>query len=81
MGVTQRYIMAVYWTVATLTSVGYGDVHAHTDTEKLFAIFVMLLGTLLYGYYIASAAASAANADFQRSRCVVPPLLVAECPP
>lgn len=64
----QRYVVAVYWTVATMSSVGYGDVHATTDFEKFFALSVMLLGTLLYSCYIATSAASIANADFQRSR-------------
>lgn len=38
------YITAVYFTLATLTTVGFGDVCANTDAEKLFTIILMLVG-------------------------------------
>jgi hypothetical protein len=47
MSAIQRYVVAVYWSTATMSSVGYGDVHAHTTVEKLYALSAMLLGTLL----------------------------------
>ena len=30
-----QYIVSVYWASATTVSVGYGDIHAHTDLEVL----------------------------------------------
>eukprot|EP00039_Didymoeca_costata_P000015 m.43789 g.43789 ORF g.43789 m.43789 type:complete len:295 (-) comp10009_c0_seq2:2304-3188(-) len=64
----QQYLASVYWATATMVSVGYGDFHAISHLEMLFACLVMLLGTILYGYFIASIAASIANADTLRSR-------------
>jgi hypothetical protein len=36
----ERYIAAVYWAMATLTTVGYGDVHAVSYSEIIFATMV-----------------------------------------
>ncbi|QFU81319.1 hypothetical protein GCU68_01475 [Natronorubrum aibiense] len=35
---------AIYFTVVTASTVGYGDVHAATDTGRLFAISLAILG-------------------------------------
>ncbi|ESN93078.1 hypothetical protein HELRODRAFT_69639, partial [Helobdella robusta] len=42
-----RYITALYFTFTILTSVGFGNVAPVTNYEKVFTIFVMLLGSLM----------------------------------
>lgn len=37
-----HYVNALYWAMATMTTTGYGDFHAHNDSERLFAIAAML---------------------------------------
>jgi potassium voltage-gated channel Eag-related subfamily H protein 2 len=42
--IRSRYITSLYFTFTILTSVGFGNVAAVTDGEKIFTIFAMLLG-------------------------------------
>ena len=47
------YIISLYWTFATLLTVGYGDVTFDTIPGRLFSICVMFVGNVLFGYMIA----------------------------
>lgn len=42
------YIDAIYFTVATLTTTGFGDITLHSTPGKLFSIFVMVFGVALF---------------------------------
>jgi len=50
--VLSNYVSALYWTTTTLTTVGYGDIVPHTNFEKIYAVFVMIIGVGFYGYLI-----------------------------
>ena len=39
-----RYVTALYFTLSSLTSVGFGNVSPNTNAEKIFSICVMLIG-------------------------------------
>ncbi|ESN95216.1 hypothetical protein HELRODRAFT_86941, partial [Helobdella robusta] len=43
-----KYITALYFTFSSLTSVGFGNVSPNTNSEKVFSICVMLIGSLMY---------------------------------
>jgi voltage-gated potassium channel Kch len=49
---TTYYIKCLYWTVTTLTTVGYGDIVPTTNIARLYTMFVMLLGVGVYGIVI-----------------------------
>ncbi|XP_010539347.1 PREDICTED: potassium channel AKT2/3 isoform X2 [Tarenaya hassleriana] len=47
-----RYISAIYWSITTMTTVGYGDLHAVNTMEMIFIIFYMLFNLGLTAYLI-----------------------------
>lgn len=47
-----RYVTAMYWSITTLTTTGYGDLHAENPREMLFDIFYMLFNLGLTSYII-----------------------------
>ncbi|XP_049875603.1 potassium voltage-gated channel protein eag [Pectinophora gossypiella] len=42
------YVTALYFTMTCMTSVGFGNVAAETDNEKIFTICMMIVAALLY---------------------------------
>ncbi|OCT77632.1 hypothetical protein XELAEV_18028724mg, partial [Xenopus laevis] len=42
------YISSLYFTMTSLTSVGFGNIAPTTDGEKIFAAAMMMIGSLLY---------------------------------
>ncbi|KAI7738322.1 hypothetical protein M8C21_033437 [Ambrosia artemisiifolia] len=46
------YISAIYWSITTMTTVGYGDLHAENAAEMVFIIFYMLFNLGLTAYII-----------------------------
>ncbi|XP_017222795.1 potassium channel KAT1 [Daucus carota subsp. sativus] len=47
-----RYVTSMYWSIVTLTTTGYGDLHAENTGEMLFDIFYMLFNLGLTSYLI-----------------------------
>ncbi|KAM7274593.1 hypothetical protein ACFE04_016459 [Oxalis oulophora] len=49
---SERYVTAMYWSITTLTTTGYGDIHPVNTREMLFDIFYMLFNLGLNAYCI-----------------------------
>jgi len=62
------YLRSLYWTITTLTTVGYGDVTPDTADQMLYAMVVMVLGAGMYGYIIGNIANLLANADVLKAQ-------------
>ncbi|KAF7830260.1 potassium channel AKT1-like [Senna tora] len=52
MNLSARYVTAIYWSIVTLSTVGYGDLHPVNSKEMIFDIFYMLFNLGLTAYLI-----------------------------
>ena len=46
------YIASLYYQMATLTTVGYGDITANVSLEKIYGTFILILGTFTYSWIL-----------------------------
>ena len=46
----ELYLTSFYFTVTTITTVGYGDFSAQTFIEKIICIFIMLTGVIAFSF-------------------------------
>lgn len=49
-----EFVISLYWTIQTITTVGYGDVGLENDFERMAAAFVMVSGVILFSVANAS---------------------------
>ena len=42
------YLTSMYWTMTTISTVGYGDISATNNIERIFCIVTMLAGVILF---------------------------------
>ena len=47
---TKNYIAACTWAIMTLTTVGYGDISARNDGQRILSILAMIAGALFFAY-------------------------------
>ena len=50
----EQYVTALYWSLTTMTTVGYGDISAYTTLEKISAVIAMLIGGFAFGLIVGS---------------------------
>lgn len=62
-----QYIRSLYWTVTTLTTVGYGDITPQNNIEYVFTSITMLLGASFYAFFIGNIAALFSNINAEKT--------------
>ena len=62
-----RYLTALYWSVYTLTTVGYGDIAPQNDYEKAVAMGAMVIGVAVFAYFMGNTASSIAAYNSQET--------------
>ena len=48
------YLSSIYFLIATITSVGYGDISGYSNNEHIFQIFLLIIGIIAYSWLISS---------------------------
>lgn len=64
----ENYMKSLYWTVTTITTVGYGDITPQNSLQIAYTIFVEILGVGTYGYLIGKIASFLSKRDPAKSR-------------
>ena len=62
------YQQALYWTITTMTTVGFGDLVPEGSPQVSYTMVVMALGAAIYGYAIGNVANLLTNVDLLRSQ-------------
>ena len=44
------YTTGIYWTITTITTVGYGDISATNTTERIVACIIMIIGVIAFSF-------------------------------
>merc|ERR1739848_726547 len=59
----RRYMAALYWSMTTLSTVGYGDITPKSDGERAYAMLAMVVGGAFYGYIVGSVTSIISDTD------------------
>jgi Trk K+ transport system NAD-binding subunit len=46
-GQSHTWVSAFYWTLVTMSTLGFGDITFHTDVGRLYSMFVVVMGIIL----------------------------------
>ena len=64
---SEIYALSFYWTITTITTVGYGDISGSNTTEWVFCSIMMVIGVISFSYANGTLASILANYDEQNA--------------
>ena len=44
------YLYAFYWSLMTITTIGYGDIHPVSPPGRIFGLVAMMIGATVFAY-------------------------------
>lgn len=65
--ISERYIASLYWIVQTVVTVGYGDVGAGSQIERIMAIIAMFAGVIFFSLMVGSLTSLLSDLDKKNS--------------
>jgi len=60
-------VLSLYWTVTTITTVGYGDISITNSWERIFCSVIMLIGVISFSYANGSLSSILTTYDVQNA--------------
>ena len=57
------YALSFYWTITTITTVGYGDISGKNTVEWVYCSFMMVIGVVSFSFANGSLASILSNYD------------------
>ena len=63
------YVASFYFSVPTIVTVGYGDITGISSTEKIIAVFLMIIGVIAFSF--ATGALSSIIANMDQSEAII----------
>ena len=64
---TSLYYVSLYWTITTITTVGYGDISGTNNIERFFCSLMMVIGVVSFSFANGSLASIISNYDNQNA--------------
>lgn len=64
----QKYIVCLYWAIATVSTIGYGDVLPVNHTERTYGVLTALVGVVIFGFAMGNITTLLASATGARLR-------------
>jgi hypothetical protein len=61
------YMFSLYWSITTLTTVGFGDINARTNSERIICIIWMMFGVGFYSFTVGSISSVLSSIDTEAS--------------
>ncbi len=52
-----KYVASLYYVIITMLTIGYGDIHATNQLERMYAIMTMLTGGIVFGALVSKVTA------------------------